>query len=84
MYFIKLLTFDSDLLRSHSGTHLAKGTILAAIRQAQLENSSKNLDLYDHFITICGRDYEKSHIISGNLMLLQANLKSQYGSLENI
>ena len=57
VYFIKLLTFDSDFLKFHSGIHLAKGAILAAIRQSQLENSSQNLDLYDHFITICGRDY---------------------------
>ena len=36
LYFIKLLAFDSDFLRGHSGIHLAKGAILAAIRQAQL------------------------------------------------
>ena len=57
---------------------------MAAIRSAQLDNSSKNLDMYDSFISICGRDYERSHKIAGDLMFLQANFAANYGSLENI
>lgn len=81
-YFCKLIAFDCDLLGREDPELLAKGAILAAIRH--LPEGSKNLDLYDSFITSCGRDYESSHHLCSRILFLHVNFKTEFGRLENI